>query len=332
MLRFSICVIGIYTCFLTWGVVQERLSSTTYDGARFKHFVFLNLIQSLCACLVSYVYLKVRRVGLGRYSRPLVRKYVETAIIHAIAPICGYQSLRHIDYPTMILGKSCKLIPVMLMHWVLYRRKFQWFKYLSVAIITAGVSLFMFLHPKKDGKGAAASSLWGLSLLALNLIMDGTTNSSQDHIFQSYKVTGQQMMFSMNFMSVILHFTYLSLNPFTLEFSSAVSFIQAHPAVLQHILLFGFCGAIGQIFIFYTLENYGSVSLVTVTVTRKLGTMVLSVFWFGHRLSFGQWVAVGMVFAGIGLEEYIKKLDKLKEKVDKSQTDHLLGKGRKGSV
>ncbi|OLL24581.1 UDP-galactose transporter 1 [Neolecta irregularis DAH-3] len=232
----------------------------------------------------------------------------------------------------MILGKSCKLIPVMLMHWVLYRRKFQWFKYLSVAIITTGVSLFMFLHPKKDGKGASASSLWGLSLLALNLIMDGSTNSSQDHIFQEYKVTGQQMMFSMNFMSVILHCAYLSLNPFISEFSSAVSFIQAHPAIIQYILLFGLCGAIGQIFIFYTLENYGSVSLVTVTVTRKLGTMVLSVFWFGHRLSFGQWMAVGMVFAGIVLEEYIKKLDKVRKMADKAKSDIPLGEGRKGSV
>ena len=44
-----------------------------------------------------------------------------------------------------------------------------------------------------------------------------------------------------------------------------------------------------------------------VTVTRKLVTMLLSVVVFGHRLRGGQWVGVGVVFMGIGIEAGMKR-------------------------
>ena len=44
-LELAFCVAGIYACFLTWGITQERVSTTTYEGKAFKYFVFLNLAQ-----------------------------------------------------------------------------------------------------------------------------------------------------------------------------------------------------------------------------------------------------------------------------------------------
>lgn len=50
-------VAGIYACFLTWGILQERVTTTPYYGhaviddgtsqqpaAYFRHFVFLNAV------------------------------------------------------------------------------------------------------------------------------------------------------------------------------------------------------------------------------------------------------------------------------------------------
>ena len=50
-----------------------------------------------------------------------------------------------------------------------------------------------------------------------------------------------------------------------------------------------------------------------VTVTRKLFTMLLSVVVFEHRLAWGQWVGVGVVFLGIGVEAGIKRLDVMRK-------------------
>ncbi len=50
---------------------------------------------------------------------------------------------------------------------------------------------------------------------------------------------------------------------------------------------------------------------MTVTVTRKMLTMMLSVLWFGHRLSGMQWVGVGLVFGGVGAEGVIQRMEKV---------------------
>lgn len=49
-------------------------------------------------------------------------------------------------------------------------------------------------------------------------------------------------------------------------------------------------------------------------------TMILSVIWFGHRLSGMQWMGVALVFGGVGAEEVIKRRErasKEKERVKK---------------
>lgn len=59
-----------------------------------------------------------------------------------------------------------------------------------------------------------------------------------------------------------------------------------------------------------TLSIFGSLLLVTVTVTRKMLTMIISVVWFGHALTGMQWLGVGLVFGGIGIEAELTKREK----------------------
>jgi len=61
---------------------------------------------------------------------------------------------------------------------------------------------------------------------------------------------------------------------------------------------------------------------VTVTVTRKMLTMMLSVLWFGHRLSGMQWVGVGLVFGGVGAEGVIQRREKAAK--DKARREKAL--------
>lgn len=56
---------------------------------------------------------------------------------------------------------------------------------------------------------------------------------------------------------------------------------------------------------------------MTVTVTRKMFTMMLSVVAFGHRLSGMQWLGVGLVFGGIGAEAAIARREKMAKEAAK---------------
>ena len=62
--------------------------------------------------------------------------------------------------------------------------------------------------------------------------------------------------------------------------------------------------------IVYTLSTFSSLLLVTITVTRKMLTMILSVVWFGHTLGKGQWMGVALVFGGIGAEGIMNRREK----------------------
>ncbi|KAK0553111.1 UDP-galactose transporter [Tilletia horrida] len=428
LVQLGICTGSIYSAFLMWGLLQERLTTTPYisttvsalgvtsTGAPefFKSPLFINAIQAALSSILAAIYLLLRRpskdqrtlsrvLGLhlltssGAQSAkkqpvsnkkptnghsngastksavaattsvlsPVLARYLIIATLQSTGSQLGFLSLRHISYPTMILGKSCKLVPVLLMNLLLYRRKIAGYKYAVVALVTLGISLFMLFGHEggtKDAAGAvanaakkkskkhappASSSLFGLALLTANLLADGATNSTQDEIFANYTLSGPQMMLAMNAFSALLltasllvpdpsslfgsrSSSFISSLPFlssilgasaakggavTNELGTALAFIHRHPEVLRDILAYALAGALGQIAIFETLERFGSLTLVSITVTRKLFTMLLSVAVYKHALSPFQWVGVAVVFAGIGIEAREKRREGLAKRV-----------------
>ncbi|GAA5857296.1 hypothetical protein JCM8547_002205 [Rhodosporidiobolus lusitaniae] len=370
LVQLAVCVGGIYGSFLVWALCQERLSTTPYlstgtfpTSDKFRSVLFVNTVQSFFSVLSAFAFLTFtkKRPGVSWRSvlglpsstaRPeprkgknqldlndtdakqsssrLLRLYAFVALIASSAAPFGFLALSHISFPTLLLGKSCKLVPVMLMNILLYRRKFPLHKYALVALVTAGIWAFMAFQPAKAGKasGRESSSILGLVLLGVNLLLDGVVNATQDHIFSSFTLDGPQMMFFMNVFATLFTFGAL-LFPFSLtpsfllpvsaaggnaqhanELSSALSFIASHPSVKLDILLFGLTGSIGQLFIFATLSLYGSLTLVTITVTRKMMTMLLSVFVFDHKLAKGQWAGVAMVFGAVAMEAVVARKEK----------------------
>jgi UDP-galactose transporter B1 len=271
------------------------------------------MVQSFIASFVALLYIMFKRDGFGQISRRIIMYYSRLSLCSSLASPFGYASLKHIDYPTMVLGKSCKLIPVMLMNIVLHKRRYETYKYFTVLLITAGVSGFMLSEPTA-AKPEKSNSLYGLGLLFVNLFLDGAQNSWQDQLFLKFNVKSTQMMFFMNLFSGIMMSIYLVAFPGVREFSEAVQFIQYFPAVLKDVVLFGLCGALGQTFIFHTLESYGSIVLVTITVTRKLFTILISLLWFDHPVNAYQWFFVGIVFFGIILETLFSKAQRSKQK------------------
>ncbi|KAL5520018.1 hypothetical protein ACEPAG_1678 [Sanghuangporus baumii] len=259
--------------------------------------------------------------------KALLVRYLQCALFITSAAPFGFAALAHISYPAMVLGKSCKLVPVMLMNVLLYRRHFARHKYLVVALVTTGITMFMGFGDQKSGKGHSSgsdetkgSSIIGITYLLINLALDGATNSTQDEIFDRYSVTGQQMMFWINVMSTFVT-TIIALLPlpyipvlhpsasWSSELSNVLQFMREHPGVLSPLLQFAFTGSLGQLFIFETLQHFGSLTLVTITLTRKMFTMILSVVIYNHKLTFGQWAGAAVVFAGISVEAWIKRRD-----------------------
>lgn len=238
---------------------------------KFNSPVFINTVQSTFAALLGYLYVLFTRKTSNDLpifpTSNIVYPMFMVAVTSSLASPFGYASLKHVDYITFILAKSCKLLPVMALHVTLFRRKYPLYKYCVVALVTAGVAVFTLHHPTSSKKkGADGSSAWGLLLLGINLLFDGLTNSTQDHIYKSYRpYTGQQMMCALNLISTLLTSVYLLISPYIAttpvgaylgmsassggELSYAIDFISRHPSVGWDIFAFAACGALGQMFI-----------------------------------------------------------------------------------
>jgi len=273
---------------LTWAYLQEKLTTTPYGPPAspqvFKFPVFLNTIQSLFAAATGYVYLRAA-TPRGQPTPPVVPRramlapLLLVALTSSLASPFGYAALSHTDYITFLLAKSCKLLPVMLLHVTVFRRRYPLYKYAVVAAVTAGVAVFT-LHSgsgKKAGRKGGAAALnpdrnaaWGLLLLGINLLFDGLTNSTQDYIFSAFRpYTGPQMMVANNVMSSLVTASYLLMSPWLAhtalgrwfgvdvaaggsgagELRAALAFMARYPSVWRDVLGFAACGAVGQVFI-----------------------------------------------------------------------------------
>lgn len=214
-----------------------------------------------------------------RFSpKSLLLRYLQCSTFITLAAPFGFAALSYISYPAMVLGKSCKLVPVMIMNVILYRRRFAAHKYLVVFMVTTGITVFMGLGDK-SGKSKAKvtdvpyANYIGLAYLLINLALDGAINASQDEIFARYKVTGQQMMLWINIFCTLIS-SVLSILPLPYipvihpstdgktELFGALTFIQTHPSIKRSLAEFAITGALGQLFIFETLQHFGSLTLV----------------------------------------------------------------------
>jgi UDP-galactose transporter B1 len=325
------CVAAIYVSFLSWSYLQEKLTSSNYASdltqpPQFFHApLVINIVQCIFCIIFGSIYLSLKTSKsknlkfFPKLNKNIILTLFAISISQSISAPLSYLSLDHVDYVLYLLAKSCKLIPVMLVHYLAFGTIYQKYKYIVAIIITLGVTIFTIGGMKSNIKspGEDGNILLGLSMLCGSLFLDGFMNSAQDIMFKKYGkfLTGAHLMTYLNFFTFINLLFYTLF--FTSQFQNVFNFFKLNGYnALFDLIKFSLCGSLGQIFIFITLEKFSSVVLVTVTVTRKMLSMVSSVFLFGHVLSLNQWLGLLLVFIGVGLESFIKIFSKI-IKVDK---------------
>ena len=92
------------------------------------------------------------------------------------------------------------------------------------------------------------------------------------------------------------------------EFTSGFGYCVENPEILTKIIKFCICSAIGQSFIFYTIANFEPLVCTTVTTTRKIFSVLLSIFLHGHAINEIGWAGIGCASLGI-IGEMTEKKD-----------------------
>ena len=306
--------LGIYASFIAWGYLQERTSTREYVGSdgvarKWDSILVQNLSMALVSALLSGILL--RRTGAPPCAASSTT-FLPVAVSNSIASPFGYASLSYISFPLLTLSKASKLVPIMLMGLVVGGKRYSRREYLAAACITAGIALFT-VKPLKAGQATSTSTggsgneaVLGLGLVAINLALDGFTNARQEAIFRDTGCTNFHMMFWLNVHSCWLLGSCLILGcviwGVESELGRAMAFAAVSPEAIVHVMLFALCGAVGQVFIFTAIQEFGAVVCTTITLTRKFFSILLSIIIYAHPIRQTQWIAILIVFAGLGLQ------------------------------
>ncbi|XP_053639218.2 solute carrier family 35 member B1 [Cherax quadricarinatus] len=316
--KFLIYAGGIFFLYFYYGVLQESITRTRYGEEKEKFTYSLALV--FFQCIINAIYAKIMGKFALDQGEDTTRRvyYASCSLTYLLAMVSSNMALQWINYPTQVVGKSCKPIPVMVLGVILGRKSYTWKKYVFIFLIVVGVAMFIY----KDSKAAAASTggvVIGLGevLLLLSLTMDGLTGAVQERMIAESKTKSGHMMLNMNLFSI----GYLAIALLvTGEIFTFVSFAQRYPEVLAKMLIFSICSALGQFFIFLMVSDFGPLPCSVVTTTRKFFTVLGSVILFGNTLSPRQWVGTAFVFSGLTLDAvYGKTPKKVLEEVKASK-------------
>jgi solute carrier family 35 (adenosine 3'-phospho 5'-phosphosulfate transporter), member B2 len=337
-LMLLICIVGLQTSFLSWGVLQERIIQYNYeriikvntgDGNVFtavefdkfrntQFLVFINrfagLVLSSLIMIITNKYIFFRRiiwlrkiVSVERWAPFFICSY--SSLSNVVSSWFQYEALKYVSFTTQLLAKSSKTIFVMLTGRIVSKKVYRASEYVCVCIITLGIFMFSEVDQmgSEEGKSGFYASFPGLLCLLGYLISDSFTSTWQENLNKSYKMSSMSLMFMTNLYSCL--FTFISLL-YRGQFFSTFTFINEHSDVFNHIVWLSMASAIGQVFIFITIQKFGAFVFSLVMTTRQIIAVVLSSLLFQHSMSLQSCFGVFLVFFGVLSQQLTKFFNK----------------------
>lgn len=303
------CFIGLMVSFLIWGVLQEKIMTQEYirmEGdkevrSHFHESQFLVFANRTLAFIIAGIYLffNQSQSTAKRQSAPLY-KFSISSITNVLSAWFQYEALKFVNFPTQVLAKSCKIIPVMIMGKIVSRTKYQFYEYVVAGLISTGMVLFM-TGSVDPSKGSAATTLTGVFLLCMYMASDSFNSTWQGELFKSYRMTSVEMMLGVNMFSCLFTASSLFVQS---GFLDSIQFAMKHPAFAYDCLLLSVSAAVGQLFIYYTISTFGPVVFTIIMTLRQAVAILLSCLIYKHNVSPMGVLGILVVFLAIFLRVY----------------------------
>lgn len=303
-------ITGLFTLY---SLIQERLMTQGFglNKEKFTYSVFIVFVNRLVTCAVASLVL----VAQGESLLPAapVMLFSIPSIANVIASSAQYEALKYVSFPLQALAKCAKTVPVILWSLITKSRTYRRSEYSSALIVTLGCTLFVLTgniiapHQSASQQGATgALLLYGTALLAVFLFFDGLTSTSQDKLFSSYStMSSSGQLLYVTWWSAMLSGVFLLV---TGQFSEAFVFIHRHPSSLIFMLIQSIISTAVQLFIVFTIKEYGALQFALIMTLRQFLSIVASCIVFGHSLTLLQWMGCTLVIGGLIGRTYLKKM------------------------
>jgi len=301
--KLCFCFFGLQASYLTWGYMQELIMTEIFDptenvpDGKFPSAAFCVFSNRFLAVIVGAILCRLKHGAFFANNTAPVTSFAPCAMSNTLSSWSQYASLKYVAFPVQTVFKSSKIIPVMLMGRFLKGTTYPFGQYAEALLITIGVAIFSL--SSKTSNRESSTEIIGLIFMVMYICCDSFTAQWQDKIYQQYgrnNVDPYQMMLGVN--SWAIAFTIVGLIV-TGDIPIIIEFLSANPIAFRYNVITAITSATGQLFIFYTIKEFGPIVFTIMMTTRQLFSITISCIIFGHEISPISFSGASLVFSVI---------------------------------
>merc|ERR550537_1187417 len=312
-LRCAGCGLGIIVMLGLYGVIQERVMSVPYGGELFKASIFLVLCNRIFAIIFATSMVAVNKESV--VNKAPLWKYFAISLSNVAATTCQYEALKWVSFPVQMLGKSFKMMPVMIWGILISQKSYSMKDWIIAAAVTGGVTEFLMTGKISSAHADRGDSMYGLALLVGFLAFDGFTSTFQEKLFKEHTTTKYNQMMYINTFSAITSVITLLV---TGGFPKALGFCMKHPKVMLDASMLSAGAVGGQFFIYSMVKEFGALAFAATMNVRQVCSIIVSYIMYTKPITALQIVGLCMVFGALfykSFEGVMASKDKEKAKL-----------------
>jgi solute carrier family 35 (UDP-galactose transporter), member B1 len=324
-MQLAVGILGIYTTFLYHGHVQEdlyryRSPSSGQGYALVWSHLALESALSVVLGWVGRRWFAPRTSSSGgtnnnssNNSSGIATKlplapFVQMGLAQLAAKTLTSKALEvGVSYPILTVAKSAKLVPVMVGQLVLGGSSYKRRDYCFAILIVAGTALLSAGHyetnphyadlPLDDATGQ--DTAMGLGLIVLSLAADGLTGGIQKRLQRTAAPTTYDFLYFAHWTQAVVAG---AMSVVMGEVWTVPDYLTRHATVAWLVLASCASFALGQCFVCYTISCFDPLICTTITTSRKMLTVLLSIGFKGHSLTGAGCVGLGLACLALLVE------------------------------
>lgn len=272
--QFLLCCLAVFIFYLLYGYLQELLF--TLDSLKPCGW-YLTLVQFGYYSVFGTIEIKLRDIK-GR-KIPL-KTYCLLAFLTLGTMGFSNSSLQYLNYPTQVIFKCCKLIPVMVGGILIQRKVYGTLDFLAAFCMCLGLTLFTLA----DSQISPVFSSIGIFMISCALLCDAAIGNVQEKSMKSFKASNAEVVFYSYFVGFVYLFLVFL---FSGNLISSVTRCSKYPTFTYGFcLLFSLTGYLGIQVVLILVRTGGALTAATVTTCRKAVSIVISFIFFAKPFTF----------------------------------------------
>jgi adenosine 3'-phospho 5'-phosphosulfate transporter B2 len=319
---------GIILTLVVYGLLQERIMSQPYGDppSTFGDSVFLVFCNRVFALIFAACMAKGSGDTLA--NKAPLWKYLAISFSNVYASTCQYEALKYVSFPVQMLGKSFKMMPVMVWGIMVGGKAYGLKDWVIALLVTGGVTEFLLTGPI-ESEANSGDSLYGLGYLLAFLALDGFTSTFQERLFKEHATSKYNQMLYVNGFSTLVSCCTLVANG---GLGRTFGFIGANPAFGRDAIVLSAAAVSGQWFIYSMVKEFGALAFAATMNVRQMVSIIVSYCRFGHYITIAQILGLTAVFAALFYKTYdALQVSSASEKaplLDKDEPDEVKVKGK----